>query len=344
MTYRAAIIGLGFIGGADQVSGDALGQLVADLDGTHLTALQQHPDVELVAGSSRDEGRRERFAKRTNARTYDNWQTMLATEDLDIVSIATYAPQHAEMTLSCFEQGVRAVYCEKPIATCLADAEQMVARADQSGSLLVLNHNRRFNPAFRQLRDVIASGQLGDLTSANVAWGSGRLGNVGTHIFNAVQMLCSRRVVSVSATLDLAGRADCRGPAFQDPGGWGLLRLEEGLIVTFDAADFATLPATITINGTLGQATARNATIVVQRQGQPAESWPEQLDSSSSMDTAVAEIVEWLAEEASFPDPAEESLHTLEAILACHASHYANGAWKDLPLTGEDRERVVASG
>ena len=34
--YRAAIVGLGFIGGADQVSGDALGQLVEDLDGTHV--------------------------------------------------------------------------------------------------------------------------------------------------------------------------------------------------------------------------------------------------------------------------------------------------------------------
>ena len=63
-TYRGGIIGLGFIGGADQVSGDALGQRVADLDGTHLGAMLNHPRVELVAGSSRDAGRRERFAER----------------------------------------------------------------------------------------------------------------------------------------------------------------------------------------------------------------------------------------------------------------------------------------
>ena len=60
-TYRAGIIGLGFIGGGDQVSGDALGQQVGDLDGTHLAALSSHPRVDLVAGSSRDEGRRLRF-------------------------------------------------------------------------------------------------------------------------------------------------------------------------------------------------------------------------------------------------------------------------------------------
>src|SRR5262249_11877033 len=61
-TYRAGIIGLGFIGAADQVSGDALGQRVCDLDGTHLAALSGHPRIELIAGSSRDEARRERFA------------------------------------------------------------------------------------------------------------------------------------------------------------------------------------------------------------------------------------------------------------------------------------------
>ena len=42
-TYRVGIIGLGFIGGADQASGDAIGQVVANLDGTHAEALSGHP-------------------------------------------------------------------------------------------------------------------------------------------------------------------------------------------------------------------------------------------------------------------------------------------------------------
>ena len=64
-TYRAGIIGLGFIGAGDQVSGDALGQQVEDLDGTHLEALANNPQVDVVAGSSRDQGRRDRFEKRS---------------------------------------------------------------------------------------------------------------------------------------------------------------------------------------------------------------------------------------------------------------------------------------
>ena len=69
-TYRAAVIGLGMIGGADQVSGDVLGQRVDDMDGTHTFAYQNHPRIDLVAGSSRDLGRRERFEARTGAVTY----------------------------------------------------------------------------------------------------------------------------------------------------------------------------------------------------------------------------------------------------------------------------------
>src|SRR5476649_534470 len=87
--YRAGIIGLGFIGGGDQVSGDRLGQQVAALDGNHCAALANHPRVRLVAGSSRDGGRRERFERRTGVRIFADWKQMLAAERLDIVSVAT---------------------------------------------------------------------------------------------------------------------------------------------------------------------------------------------------------------------------------------------------------------
>ncbi len=344
MPYRAGIIGLGFIGGADQVSGDALGQEVTELDGTHLFALQNHAEVELVAGSSRDEGRRGRFAERTGARTYADWQQMLKSEELDIVSVATYAPQHAEMTVGCVEAGVRAVFCEKPIATTLADAGQMVDRCHEAGVLLAINHNRRFNMAFRQLRDRISAGELGELTSINLQWGAGRLGNVGTHMFNAASMISGQRVEAVSALLDLSRKPDCRGPAFQDPGGWGMLRMEGGLITTFDAADFASVPFSIVVNGREGRAVVSENMISLERGGQATDQWPILVEGTSSMDHAVSEIVQWLGNGGDFPDPADNSLHTLEVIVACHASHHANAAWKVLPLDGEDRLLEIRSG
>lgn len=341
--YRAGVIGLGFIGGADQVSGDALGQRVEDLDGTHFGALQQHPNVSLMAGSSRDSGRRERFATRSNARTYADWREMLDAEKLDIVGVATYAPQHAEITIACAEHGVKAIYCEKPIATSVADADRMLEACSAAGSLLVINHNRRFKFNLRRLRDLIASGGLGDLTSGSLQWGSGRLGNVGTHMIDAARMLTGRHIKAVSGTLDLAGRPDCRGPEFRDPGGCGVIRFADGLLFTVDAPDEAKVPASIVINGTLGRAIVDSVDVELEFWDGRREAWATPGDEVSGMHRAVAEIVATL-DGGDFPYAAQEAVETLAAIVAFHVSHDANAAWIQLPLSSTDRERHVQTG
>lgn len=343
-TYRAGIIGLGFIGGADQVSGDALGQQVSGLDGTHFDALSNHPRVNIVAGSSRDAGRRERFVQRAGTATYANWEEMLAQESLDIVSVATYAPVHAEITVVCAKQGIRAIYCEKPIATRLPDAEQMLEACDEAGALLVLNHQRRFNLNHRRLRELIAADGLGELTSASLQWGSGRLGNVGTHMIDALLMLTGRKIEAISATLDLAGKPDCRGPDFRDPGGWGIIKLEGGIMVTVDAGDYATVPGQIILNGAEGRAISDGSSITLEYWDGRHEHWNAANDGVTGMDRAVSEIVEWLDGGTEFPYPASEAVDTLEAIVGFHASHTRNAGWTELPLLGSDREHEVRSG
>ncbi len=342
---KAGIIGLGFIGGADQVSGDALGQQVEDLDGTHFVALSSHPEVDLICGSSRDAGRRERFQKRSGGmKTYGDWREMLATEQLDIVSVATYAPQHADMVVEAARLGARAIFCEKPIAQTIPDAERMLDACEESGTLLAINHNRRFNPQYRRLRKLIIDGGLGELTSGSVQWPSGRLGNVGTHMIDAGQMVVGQSVVGVSGTLDLTGRPDCRGAAFADPGGWGMLRLESGLIVTVDAADEARVPAQITVNGTLGRAITGGQDVCIELWDGETQTWSNPSDAVSSMDLAVREIVRTLADGDPFPWSPADSVRTLEAIAGFHASHAANAAWTPVPLTGEGRSIIVNSG
>lgn len=340
-TYRAAIIGLGFIGAADQVSGDALGQQVSSLDGTHLSALTNHPQVELVAGSSRDQGRRDRFAQRTGARTYAEWHTLLAAEQLDIVSVATYSEAHAEITLAAVAAGVRVIYCEKPIANCVAAADRMVQACDAAGALLVINHNRRFHPTFRRLRDLIGAGELGELTSASLEWGSGRLANVGTHLFDALVMVTGQPISAVAGTLDLAGKPDCRGERYRDYGGWGLLRLRDGLMTTVNAADYTRAPIRLAINGAQGRVVVEGNTVQLEFWDGRRTPWSPPGKERSSMDQAVAEIVAWLDGVAPFPYAAAEAVSVLEAITAFHLSHQRNAAWVDLPLTGADRSHVI---
>lgn len=342
--YRAAIVGLGMIGGADPVSGEALGQRVENMDGTHATAYQKNPRVQLVAGATRDAGRRERFAARTGARTYADWRAMLEREALDIVSVATYAPAHAEITIACAERGIPVIYCEKPLAPRLPDAERMLTACRRSKSLLVVNHQRRFNLNYRRLQRAIAAGELGELVSAIVQWPTGRLGNVGTHVLDALLMLTRRRFQAVSATLDAAGRPDCRGPAFRDPGGWGTLRLEGGMMVTVHAPDYGKIPFQIEITGRAGRAVMKGPQVTIEDGAGRIDQWTALTDGMSGMDRAVAEIVGHLDQGIPFPYAAEEALHVLEAIVGFHASHRRNAAWTELPLSGPDREIEVASG
>ena len=343
-TYRAGIVGLGFVGGGDQVSGDVLGQQVSHLDGTHQEALSRHPRIDLVAGSSRDPGRRERFAQRTGARTYADWEELLAREDLDIVSVATYTPMHASITMASAAAGARVIYCEKPIASRLGDAEDMLRACEQAGALLVINHNRRFSLNNRRLRDLIAAGELGDLTSVSLQWGAGRLGNVGTHMIDATLMITSRHVRAVSGTLDLAGKPDCRGAQFHDPGGWGVMRMDDELMATVDAGDYATVPGSIVVNGTRGRALAGGDEVTLEYWDGTREHWPSQRGEMTGMDRAVGEIVAFLDDQTPFPYPALEALCTLETILGFHASHQRQAAWTELPLKGGDRDIELLSG
>ena len=341
-TYRAAVIGLGMIGGADQVSGDVLGQRVDSMDGTHTFAYQNHPRIDLVAGASRDQGRRERYEARTGAITYESWRTMIANEALDIVSIATYTPTHAKIAIACAEHGIPVIYCEKPAATTVIDAQHMLEA--QKHGLLVFNHQRRFDPNYRRLRALIADGELGTLISATLQWPTGRLGNVGTHVIDALLMLTGHRVQSVSATLDLAGKPDCRGEAFRDPGGSGVMRMDGGLMVTVSAPDYSAAPPRMEINGHKGRAIIEAKGVTLEYWTGETEQWPPHEDGVSGMDRAVSEIVAYLDDRAPFPYNAEEAIHTLEAIVAFHASHKQNAAWVDLPLSGSDREIIVLSG
>lgn len=342
--YQAGIIGLGFIGAADQVSGDALGQLVEDLDGTHLVSLDNHPEVEVVAGSSRDAGRRSRFAARTGAKTYADWRELIAAEQLDIVSVATYTPAHEEITVACAERGVRAIFCEKPVAPSVPDAERMLAACAKAGALLVFNHQRRFNISHRRVRDHIAAAGIGELTSINLQWGSGRLGNVGTHVFDAIYMLTGLKVEAVSATLDLVGKPDCRGDEFADPGGWGTMRLEGGVMVTVDAADYNQTPWDIRINGSKGRVVSSGLDFTGEYWDGSSEQWTNEDQQGSGMDVAVREIVAWLNDGTPVVPGPEEAVHVLEAIVAFHASHAKNSAWVDLPLVGADREIAIHMG
>ncbi len=346
-TYRAAVIGLGFIGAADQVSGDALGQSVKDLHGTHAQSLARHPRVQLVAGASRDPGRRERFEQRLGVgNTYAQWQDMLAKEQLDIVSVATNSPYHAEISIACAKAGVACVYCEKPLTTKLSDADELLRVCGAHNTLLVVNHNRRWEPLFLEARKLVADGTLGQIHNLMATWPAGRLGNVGTHIFDAMRLILDRDAFAVAARLNDTGRPDCRGSQYRDPGGWGMIEFEGGPKAFADAAEAISgpCPLELVIRGSLGKLQIRGFSEILTLWN--GDEQPITVDESDldSVDRAVQEIVDCLDNGRESSSSGQDGRAAMEIIVGFHVSHRRNGQWTELPLKGPDRDIEVAIG
>jgi len=344
-TLNAAIIGLGFIGAGDQVSGDALGQQVSNLDGTHAAALAAHPRVKLVAGSSRDEGRRRRFAAaHPGVKTYAEWKDLLKSEKFDIVGVATHSPYHAEITVACAEAGVRAVLCEKPIATKLSDADRAIRACREHKTILAINHNRRWNPLWRAVRDEMRNGIIGDVYHAMVQWPTGRLGNVGTHMFDALRMLLGADATHVSSTLDPDVVPDCRGPQYRDPGGWGIVTFASGVRAFIEAPQTAKLPMVMRVVGSLGQIRIqRNEAIVELWEGGTSVIAPPR-NGRTSMHIAVEDIVKCMTDGGAPASTGEDGLAALEIIIGFHVSDRLKGQRVALPIAGADRNLEVAIG
>ncbi len=86
----------------------------------------------------------------------------LLERDPDLVLVASPPRYHAEQTILALRAGC-SVLCEKPLATTAADAEAMVDAADAAGRLLAVGMVRRYLPATRTIRDLLARNALGEL-------------------------------------------------------------------------------------------------------------------------------------------------------------------------------------
>ncbi|OMD70981.1 MULTISPECIES: Gfo/Idh/MocA family protein [Paenibacillus] len=103
---------------------------------------------------------------------YDDLEKMIASEELDMIDIAVPTYLHAEMTCSLLERGYH-VFCEKPMARTSVQALEMVETAARSGKKLMIGHCLRFWPGYEYLKEVIESGQFGQVTEGYFYRGSG---------------------------------------------------------------------------------------------------------------------------------------------------------------------------
>ncbi|OFW11421.1 MAG: hypothetical protein A3H96_00525 [Acidobacteria bacterium RIFCSPLOWO2_02_FULL_67_36] len=173
---RAAIIGCGQIAGAcDEWTGP-------DEIYTHAKAYQLQRATNLVAVADVDERRARAFSARWgHPAPYADVSRMLAVEAPDIVSICTPDETHLAILDLCLDaRGLKAVWCEKPLATEADAAEALVVEYERRGIVLAVNYQRRWDALVGRVKAALERGELGTVQKVVVYYSKGIAHN-GSH-------------------------------------------------------------------------------------------------------------------------------------------------------------------
>jgi predicted dehydrogenase len=213
------LLGTGFMGKCHALAWNAVAPTFGDVPRPRLAMLGEATQ-ELADQRAREFG----FERSTT-----DWRALVADPAVDVVSITTPNNFHAEMAIGALEAG-KHVWCEKPMATSLADARRMTAAARASGRVAMLGYNYIQNPMVGLMARILKSGEIGAVNHVRIemdedfmagadapfAWkneaasGYGALDDFGVHPLSLIAVLLGkvRRVCGHTAK----AHADRPGP------------------------------------------------------------------------------------------------------------------------------------
>jgi predicted dehydrogenase len=181
---------------------------------TQIPGFRDCMGAKIVAIASRNRERAEAIAKEFGIEHVANdWQELVAHNDVDLVSIVTPPSTHMEITLAALDQR-KAVLCEKPMALNAGEAARMVEKAKGAGVLALIDHELRFLNSRRVMRGMLETGAIGSVRHCNYvfrsdyrgladrAWdwwsdeamGGGALGAIGSHVVDSFRWILSTEV------------------------------------------------------------------------------------------------------------------------------------------------------
>lgn len=160
--YRVAIVGLGRMGSTID------DELPAGSPAYSISAAVKGSDrLQVVAGADIDPAKREAYKARWGVDAlYDDYLTMIRQEQPDLVAICTKGVLHTEMSVAVAEENVPMIFCEKAIACSMREADAVL---DAVGSRNIPYNTgvlRRFNRTYHKARELINSGEIGEVRTA----------------------------------------------------------------------------------------------------------------------------------------------------------------------------------
>lgn len=282
---------------------------------------------------------------------YTEWQELLRNEQLDLISIVTNGPSHAAITIAAAEQGVKHIFCEKPMATSVKDAREMIQVCSAQETRLAIAHTRRWVKQYRALQALFAEGVIGKLCHFSSVLGGGLFAGNGSHTMDLARMLSGSDAISVTAFVDSTGTPNPRGAQFRDPGAVALYLFRSGMRLVIDMFEDIGVAIPNQIVGSIGHVTIDEAGgrwEVFARQDSDREKPVNQYwlpQSPVPFESASLDMIEMLAagiEELIGDGPiscsGEDGLAVLEMIIGAHVSSREGNIPVTLPLAEQYHE------
>jgi 1,5-anhydro-D-fructose reductase (1,5-anhydro-D-mannitol-forming) len=223
---------------------------------SYLSYLTSLDSVEILTsdpdgGSAPDDGPRGKaFADQFGVDYAPTWESLFAWKP-DVVIICTENSRHLEAVTLAAGAGAH-ILCEKPLATTVADAEQIIRIVDNAGVMLMTAFPVRFVPGFRELSERVRAGVVGEVlgvlgtnngkipvgtrqwfTDPELAGGGALIDHV-VHCADLLDSLLGERVVSVRAVGNRILHRDLDVQV--ETGGLVTLTYESGIIATIDCS------------------------------------------------------------------------------------------------------------
>ncbi|RKP48887.1 gfo/Idh/MocA family oxidoreductase [Cohnella endophytica] len=149
----------------------------------HGSQLSELSEVEIVAIADTSEKSRVTFLDKfglTDVREFEDYETMLEQVDLDAVVICSPHTLHFRQATDALNKGLH-VLIEKPMTCSSEEAESLIATARSVGKILQVSYQRHFQPEFLYIKEAIARGEIGKLTSITASlYQEWRQGTPGT--------------------------------------------------------------------------------------------------------------------------------------------------------------------
>ena len=250
-TIRIGLVGSGFMGKAHSLAYRSVAG-VFRLPIQPVLELLADATPDLAAAAARDFG----FARSTG-----DWRALVTDPRVDVVSVATPNALHAPVALAALAAG-KHVHCEKPLAPNADAAKQMLDAAEKAGVITQVGFNYLKNPLIALAREIVASGEIGDIVSfrgihaedymadAATPWhfrldpagGGGVVADLGSHIIaiarhvmGPISEVCGRLETVIKQRPEALGSARLRAVEVDDIA-HAMLRFNRGCVGTIEAS------------------------------------------------------------------------------------------------------------